>query len=88
MQDEKCQQKSKSISSADPNYFVHFAMRHPVVIETIKCKISDSTLRSCRVVSHPAPQIVGEDSQNGLGGYPEILPCQNDAFSAAYRSPI
>ena len=41
MQDENCQQKSKSISSADPNYFVHFAMRHPVVIETIKCKISD-----------------------------------------------
>ena len=30
MQDEKYQQKSKSISSAEPNYFVHFAMRHPV----------------------------------------------------------
>ena len=24
------QQKSKSISSAEPNYFVHFAMRYPV----------------------------------------------------------
>ena len=31
MQDEKYQQKSKSISSAEPNYFVHFAMRHPVI---------------------------------------------------------
>ena len=30
MQDEKYQQKSKSISSAEPNYFVHFAMRYPV----------------------------------------------------------
>ena len=28
MQGEKYQQKSKSISSAAPNYFVHFAMRH------------------------------------------------------------
>ena len=26
----KYQQKSKAISSAEPNYFVHFAMRHPV----------------------------------------------------------
>ena len=32
MQDEKYQQKSKSISSAEPNYFVHFAMRYPVYI--------------------------------------------------------
>ena len=31
MQDEKYQQKSQSISSAEPNYFVHFAMRHPVL---------------------------------------------------------
>ena len=30
MYDEKFQQKSKSISSAEPNYFVHFAMRYPV----------------------------------------------------------
>ena len=30
-QDPKYQQKSKSISSADPNYFVQFKMRHPVV---------------------------------------------------------
>ena len=30
MQDEKYQQKSKSISSAEPNYFVHLAMRYPV----------------------------------------------------------
>ena len=30
MWDEKYQQKSKSISSAEPNYFVHFALRHPV----------------------------------------------------------
>ena len=29
-QDPKYQQKSKAISSAEPNYFVHFAMRHPV----------------------------------------------------------
>ena len=31
MQDPKYQQKSKCISSAEPNYFVHFAMRHPVL---------------------------------------------------------
>ena len=30
MKDEKYQQKSKYISSAEPNYFVHFAMRYPV----------------------------------------------------------
>ena len=30
-QDPKYQQKSKAISSAAPNYFVYFAMRHPVV---------------------------------------------------------
>ena len=29
-EDPKYQQKSKAISSAEPNYFVHFAMRHPV----------------------------------------------------------
>ena len=29
-QDPKYQQKSKAMSSAEPNYFVHFAMRHPV----------------------------------------------------------
>ena len=29
-QDPKYQQKSKAISPAEPNYFVHFAMRHPV----------------------------------------------------------
>ena len=30
-QDPKYQQKSKAISSAEANYFVHFAMKHPVV---------------------------------------------------------
>ena len=35
MQDEKYQQKSQSISSAEPNYFVHFAMRHPVDIQHV-----------------------------------------------------
>ena len=30
MLDEKYQQISKSISSAEPNYFVHFAIRYPV----------------------------------------------------------
>ena len=30
-QDSKYQQKTKAISSAEPNYFVHFAMRHPVL---------------------------------------------------------
>ena len=29
-QDPKYQLKSKAMSSAEPNYFVHFAMRHPV----------------------------------------------------------
>ena len=29
-QDPKYQQKSKAIFSAEPNYFVHIAMRHPV----------------------------------------------------------
>ena len=29
-QDPKYQQKSKAIPSAESNYFVHFAMRHPV----------------------------------------------------------
>ena len=29
-QGPKYQQKSKAIPSAEPNYFVHFAMRHPV----------------------------------------------------------
>ena len=29
--DTKYQQKPKSISSAEPNYFVHFAMRYPVI---------------------------------------------------------
>ena len=33
MQDPKYQQKSISISSAEPNYFVHFAMRYPVAQE-------------------------------------------------------
>ena len=35
-QDPKYQQKSKAIPSADPNYFVHFAMRHPVINHNIK----------------------------------------------------
>ena len=30
MQYPKYQKKSKYISSAEPNYFVHFAMRYPV----------------------------------------------------------
>jgi hypothetical protein len=30
-QDPKYQQKSKAIPSAEPTYFVHFAMRHPVL---------------------------------------------------------
>ena len=30
MQDEKYQQKSQSISSAEPNYLVHFAVRYPI----------------------------------------------------------
>ena len=43
-QDPKYQQKSKAISSAEPNYFVHFAMRHPVSeldsnIENIKNQV-------------------------------------------------
>ena len=29
-QDQNYHQKSRSISSAEPNYFVHFAMRYPV----------------------------------------------------------
>ena len=29
-QDPKYQLKSKAVSSAEPNHFVHFAMRHPV----------------------------------------------------------
>ena len=32
--DPKYQQKSNAISSAEPNYFVHFAMRHPVFLTT------------------------------------------------------
>ena len=31
MYDEKYQQKSQSIPSVEPNYFVHFAMRYPVL---------------------------------------------------------
>ena len=31
-QDQKYQQKSKSISSAEPNYFVQFDMRYPALI--------------------------------------------------------
>ena len=38
IQDEKYHQKSKSISSAEPNYFVHFAMRYSVVKTTFKNK--------------------------------------------------
>ena len=34
--DSKYQQKSKSILSAEPNYFVHFAMRYPVTDKTTK----------------------------------------------------
>ena len=34
-QDPKYQQKSKAISSAEPNYFVHSAMRYPVVYKII-----------------------------------------------------
>ena len=30
-QDPKYQLKSKAVSSAEPNYFVHFDMRHPVL---------------------------------------------------------
>ena len=47
MQDEKYQQKSKSISSAEPNYFVHFAMRHPV--DENGCK----TIYSIRFLGKP-----------------------------------
>ena len=50
-QDPKYQLKSKAVTSAEPNYFVHFAMRHPVkdekkntrkirenaVVDKIKC---------------------------------------------------
>ena len=39
-QDPKYQQKSKATSSTEPNYFVHFAMRHPVVPDNIKYKKS------------------------------------------------
>ena len=54
-QDPKYQQKSKAISSAEPNYFVHFAMRHPVfkdvnfnLLEIKKCpkQRQDSNLQS------------------------------------------
>ena len=38
-QDPKYQQKSEVISSAEPNYFVHFAMRYPVVAYSPKQKI-------------------------------------------------
>ena len=31
MQDDKYKQKSKFTSLAEPNYFVHFAMRYPVL---------------------------------------------------------
>jgi len=31
-QDPKYQQKSKALSPAEPNYFVHFALRHPVLV--------------------------------------------------------
>ena len=51
MQDEKYQQKSKSISSAEPNYFVHFAMRHPVV-ELIDGKGIGVAQFTCLCVRH------------------------------------
>ena len=35
-QGPKYQQKSKAIFSAEPNYFVHFAMRYPVIDNKIK----------------------------------------------------
>ena len=40
MQDEKYQQKSQSTSSAEPNYFVHFAMRHPVCQRILRLKMN------------------------------------------------
>ena len=39
MQDEKYPQKSKSISSEEANYFVHFAMRYPVLSKCAFTKV-------------------------------------------------
>ena len=43
MQDEKYQQKSKSISLPEQNYFVHFAMRYPVQVTTEKKSNKNNT---------------------------------------------
>ena len=39
-QDPKYQLKSNAITSAEPNYFVHFAMRHPVLKNWSSAKLS------------------------------------------------
>ena len=42
----KNQQKSKSISSAEPNYFVHFAMRYPV--QDGECELCERYIKLTR----------------------------------------
>ena len=43
--DPKYHQKSKAISSAEPNYFVHFAMRHTVVQNFVHIDLTCDELR-------------------------------------------
>ena len=53
MQDEKYQQKSKAISSAEPNYFVHFAMRHPVRKLTLKIRFGCISVLCAQITVSP-----------------------------------
>ena len=44
--DPQYQQKSKSISSAEPNYFVHFAMRYPVRQQQVDIPINANNIKN------------------------------------------
>ena len=64
-------------------------LRAPAARWHQKCQNSDGTLRSGRVVPHPAPKNVEKkSSQNGLRMYPELLPHQLRPISTYPNPPI
>ena len=56
VQDEKYLQKLKSISSAEPNYFVHLAMRYPVIRGYSLINLSTSIDSASTPVLCPIPE--------------------------------
>ena len=62
MQDEKYQQRSKSISSEEPNYFVHFAMRYPV--QDGECELCERYIKLTR--HHLIPRVTWKKMKKRL----------------------